>query len=216
MSDELDRRREAATGMLGGDEATYRELLASIVDVARSIFAAEAASIFLLDEEADELVFEAVSGRGEGALVGERFPSSTGIAGFALVTRQPLVVEELADDPRFAREAAESTGFVPKGLMAVPLLHEDRTLGVLEVLDRPQKAAFTLAEMELLGLFANEAAIALDLLQRAREARSVLETEGGESEAVARFVELLADAEPERREAALQLLGAVEKLLRER
>jgi len=133
-----------------------------------------------------------------------------------LVTRQPLVVEELADDPRFAREAAESTGFVPKGLMAVPLLHEDRTLGVLEVLDRPQKAAFTLAEMELLGLFANEAAIALDLLQRAREARSVLETEGGESEAVARFVELLADAEPERKEAALQLLDAVEKLLRER
>ena len=52
--------------MLGGDEETYRELLASIVDVARSIFAAEAASIFLLDEEADELVFEAVSGRGEG------------------------------------------------------------------------------------------------------------------------------------------------------
>jgi hypothetical protein len=44
----------------------------------------------------------------------------------------------------------------------------------------------------------------------------VLETEGGESEAVARFVELLADAEPERKEAALQLLGAVEKLLRER
>ena len=87
---------------------------------------------------------------------------------------------------------------------------------MLEVLDRPQKAAFTLAEMELLGLFANEAAIALDLLQRAREARSVLETEGGESEAVARFVELLADAEPERKEAALQLLGAVEKLLRER
>jgi hypothetical protein len=70
--------------------------------------------------------------------------------------------------------------------------------------------------MELLGLFANEAAIALDLLQRAREARSVLETEGGEADAVARFVAVLADAEPERKEAALQLLDSVEKLLRER
>jgi GAF domain-containing protein len=125
------------------------------------------------------------------------------------------VVEELADDPRFAREAAESTGFVPKGLMAVPLLHEDRSLGVLEVLDRPQKAAFSLAEMELLGRFANEAAIALDLLQRAREARSVLESEGGEAEAVARFATLLAEAEPERKEAALRLLGAIEELLKE-
>ena len=213
MNDDL--RAAVAAGALGSEQS-YRELLQSVVEVARAIFGARASSVFLFDEASDELVFEAVAGEGAEELIGRRFPSSTGIAGWVLVTRQPLVVEELADDPRFAREAAESTGFVPKGLMAVPLLHEDRTLGVLEVLDRPQKAAFTLAEMELLGLFANEAAIALDLLQRAREARSVLETEGGESEPVARFVELLADAEPERREAALQLLGAVEKLLRER
>jgi GAF domain-containing protein len=213
MNDDL--RAAVAAGALGSEES-YRELLQSVVEVARAIFGARASSVFLFDEASDELVFEAVAGEGAEELIGRRFPSSTGIAGWVLVTRQPLVVEELADDPRFAREAAESTGFVPKGLMAVPLLHEDRTLGVLEVLDRPQKAAFTLAEMELLGLFANEAAIALDLLQRAREARSVLETEGGESEAVARFVELLADAEPERKEAALQLLDAVEKLLRER
>jgi GAF domain-containing protein len=210
-----DLRAAVAAGALGSEES-YRELLQSVVEVARAIFGARASSVFLFDEASDELVFEAVAGEGAEELIGRRFPSSTGIAGWVLVTRQPLVVEELADDPRFAREAAESTGFVPKGLMAVPLLHEDRALGVLEVLDRPQKAAFTLAEMELLGLFANEAAIALDLLQRAREVRSVLETEGGESEAVARFVALLADAEPERKEAALQLLGAVEKLLRER
>jgi GAF domain-containing protein len=97
--------------------------------------------------------------------------------------------------------------------MAVPLLHEDRTLGVLEVLDRPQKAAFSLAEMELLGLFANEAAIALDLLLKARAARVVLEGEGGDADALARFAAKLDDAEPERREAALRLLGSLEKLL---
>jgi GAF domain-containing protein len=212
MSDDL--RAAVAAGALGS-ESSYRELLQSIVEVARAIFGARASSIFLFDEASDELVFEAVAGEGAGELVGRRFPSSTGIAGWVLVTRQPLVVEELSDDPRFAREAAESTGFVPKGLMAVPLLHGDRSLGVLEVLDRPQKAAFSLAEMELLGRFANEAAIALDLLQRAREARSVLESEGGEAEAIARFATLLAEAEPERREAALRLLGAIEELLKE-
>jgi GAF domain-containing protein len=212
VSDDL--RAAVAAGALGS-ESSYRELLQSIVEVARAIFGARASSIFLFDEPSDELVFEAVAGEGAGELVGRRFPSSTGIAGWVLVTRQPLVVEELSDDPRFAREAAESTGFVPKGLMAVPLLHEDRSLGVLEVLDRPQKAAFSLAEMELLGRFANEAAIALDLLQRAREARSVLEGEGGEAEAIARFAMLLAEAEPERKEAALRLLGAIEELLKE-
>jgi GAF domain-containing protein len=213
MSDDL--RAAVAAGALGSEDS-YRALLQSIVEVARAIFGARASSVFLFDEPSDELVFEAVAGEGAGDLVGQRFPSSTGIAGWVLVTRQPLVVEELENDPRFAREAAEWTGFVPIGIMAVPLLYEDRALGVLEVLDRPANAAFSLAEMELLGLFANEAAIALDLLQKTRTARSVLESEGGEAEAVARFVSLLADAEPERKDAALRLLRALEQLLQER
>jgi GAF domain-containing protein len=210
-----DLRAAVAAGALGSEE-DYRELLQSIVEVARAIFGARASSVFLFDEDSDELVFEAVAGEGADELVGRRFPSSTGIAGWVLVTRQPLVVEELDKDPRFAREAAESTGFVPRGLMAVPLLHEDRSLGVLEVLDRPQKAAFSLAEMELLGLFANEAAIALDLLQKARAARTVLEQEGGDADALARFAARLDEVEPETREAALQLLDSLERLLRER
>jgi GAF domain-containing protein len=210
-----DLRAAVAAGALGSEES-YRELLQSIVEVARAIFGARASSVFLFDEDADELVFEAVAGEGADELIGQRFPSSTGIAGWVLVTRQPLVVDELENDPRFAREAAESTGFVPKGLMAVPLLHEDRALGVLEVLDRPQKAAFSLAEMELLGLFGSEAAIALDLLQKARAARTVLEEEGGEAQALARFAARLDEAEADKREAALQLLDALGRLLRER
>jgi GAF domain-containing protein len=208
-----DLRAAVAAGALGSEES-YKALLQSIVEVARAIFGARASSVFLHDEKTDELVFEAVAGEGAGDLVGVRFPSSTGVAGWVLVTRQPLVIEELEEDPRFAREVAESTGFVPKGLMAVPLLHDERALGVLEVLDRPQQAAFSLKEMELLGLFANEAAIALDLLQRARDARAILEAEGGESEALARFAAYLADAEPEQREAAQRLLDAIEALLR--
>ena len=61
--------------------------------------------------------------------------------------------------------------------MAVPLLADERALGVLEVLDRPSSRPFSLAEMDLLGLFANQAAIALDLLQRARRARAALDGE---------------------------------------
>jgi GAF domain-containing protein len=207
-----DLRAAVAAGALGSEES-YRELLQSIVEVARAIFGAKASSIFLHDEASDELVFEAVAGEGADELVGQRFPSSTGVAGWVLVTRQPLVIEDLEQDPRHARELAESTGFVPKGLMAVPLLHEDRSLGVLEVLDRPQQAAFSLKEMELLGLFANEAAIALDLLQRAREARAVLAEEGGEATAFARFAARLSEAPEERREAAERLLAALDALL---
>src|ERR671939_500386 len=133
MSEDL--RSAVAAGVLGTDK-NYRELLQSIVEVARAIFRAQASSIFLLDEETDELVFEAVAGEGADTLVGRRFPSSTGVAGWVLVTRQPLVIEDVGADPRFGRQAAESTCYVPKSLMAVPLLHGEAAVGVLEVLDR--------------------------------------------------------------------------------
>jgi len=209
MSDELAAERAAAAGLLGGDEDTSRQLLQSIVDVARTIFAAEAASIFLHDEEADELVFEAVAGRGEADLVGMRFPSSTGIAGFALVTRQPLVVDDLSNDPRFSRDRAASTGYVPDSIVATPLLHDERVLGVLSVLDRARDRPFGLAELELLSRFSTQAAIALDLLQRARTARAAL---GGDRDAglVGRLAALL---DREDTEAARRLLEALEALL---
>ena len=209
MSDELAAERAAAAGLLGGDEDTSRQLLQSIVDVARTIFAAEAASIFLHDEEADELVFEAVAGRGEEDLVGMRFPSSTGIAGFALVTRQPLVVDDLSNDPRFSRDRAASTGYVPDSIVATPLLHDERVLGVLSVLDRARDRPFGLAELELLSRFSTQAAIALDLLQRARTARAAL---GGHRDAglIGRLAALL---DREDTEAARHLLEALEALL---
>jgi GAF domain-containing protein len=121
-------------------------------------------------------------------------------------------------DPRFARDVAESTGYVPQGMMAVPLLHDEQALGVLEVLDRPQQARFTLAEMDLLGMFANQAAIALDLLQRARRARAALDDGGGASDlaVVARLAERIDALEDPARAAGLRLLSALEELLRER
>ncbi len=209
MSDEL--RAAVAAGVLGSEDQ-YRALLQSIVDVARAIFKAKASSILLLDEEVDELVFEAAADEASESLIGKRFPSSTGIAGFVLVSRQPLVIEDVLSDPRFSRETAESTGFIPKGLMAVPLLHEERVLGVLEVLDRPSDTRFTLAEMELLGLFANQAAIALDLLQRARRAHEALRGEG-ELGVISRLAETLEGRREEGSESALRLLAELERLL---
>jgi GAF domain-containing protein len=129
-----------------------------------------------------------------------------------LVTRQPLVVDDLTADTRFSQEAAESTGYVPKALMAVPLLVEDRALGVLEVLDRSSEQPFSLSEMNLLGLFANQAAVALDLLLRARRARAALAGEG-DLGALARVAARIESAGEESRTAGLELLRALEQLL---
>jgi GAF domain-containing protein len=204
---ENDLNAAVAAGVLGSEER-FRELLRSVVEVARAIFRARASSVLLLDEDANELVFEAVVGEGEETLLGQRFPAGTGVAGWVLATRTPLVIEDVGRDPRFAKDVAEDTGYVPEGLMAVPLLADERALGVLEVLDR--QAKFTLEEMELLGLFATQAAVALDLLQRAREAEAALGGDGRLA-VVARVAAALQGREDE---AGARLLEALEEVLR--
>ena len=211
MTGEGSYQEAVAAGMLPSEES-HRALLQSIVDVARAIFNAKASSIFLLDEETDELVFEAVSGEGEGDLIGMRIPSGTGIAGWVLVTGQPIVIDDLTQDPRFARDAAERTGYVPTSLMAVPLVNEETSLGVLQVLDRSTDRGVSLGEIDLLILFANQASIGLDLLQTARRARAVAEQGEGPQAVVARLAQLLEAAdEPE---AMLRLLESLEAVLR--
>ena len=198
-------RAAVAAGVIGSGKA-FHGLLAAITEVSKAIFGAKASSILLLDEETDELVFEAVAGYGEDDLLGMRFPSGKGIAGWVVSTRTPLILDDVQNDPRFAKDFAAGTGYVPQGLMAVPLLYDERVLGVLEVLDRPQQSTFSLQEMELLGLFGNQAAIALDLLQRARQAETLLTDGAGELAVVARLAAAVNALEDDRREAGLRLL----------
>jgi GAF domain-containing protein len=209
MTERTSYQEAVAAGMLPSEES-HRALLQSIVDVARAIFGAKASSIFLLDRDSDELVFEAVSGEGEGDLIGMRIPSGTGIAGWVLVTGQPIVIDDLSQDPRHARRTAEQTGYVPKSLMAVPLVNGETSLGVLQVLDRSTDRALSLGEIDLLILFANQASIGLDLLQTARRARAVAEEGEGGAAVVARIAGLLEETDDA---ASLRLLEALEAVL---
>jgi GAF domain-containing protein len=93
--------------------------------------------------------------------------------------------------------------------MAAPLLDAERVLGVLEVLDRPERSRFSLQEMELLGLFASQAAIAVALLVRARAAERLLEHGDGSLAVVARLAATLEELEDERRDAGIRLLESL-------
>ena len=123
------------------------------------------------------------------------------------------MLEDVTEDPRWGgQEIAERTGYAPNGLMAVPLIHEEDSVGVLQVLDRPQESRFSLQEMDLLGLFANQAAIALDLLRKTRRARAVLEESGADIEALARLAGNLDELEGTEREAGLELIRSLDTL----
>lgn len=203
----------AVSATVADSEQDHRQLLQSVVDVARAILDARASSIMLLDPSTDELVFEAVSGEGEQVLVGRRFPAARGVAGFVLASGEPLIVDDTGASPLFAADIAASTAYLPGSLMAVPLLHRDEVLGVLEVLDRRPDRHRPLGDMDLLGLFARHAAAALAVIQHSREASRVLHS-GGEDYAdlvaVIRTFDALANG---RRDAGLRLLGSLRDLL---
>jgi GAF domain-containing protein len=149
-------------------DITERSLLQAIVEVARVVFGAAASSVFLLDSDSGELVFEAVSGAGEDHLIGTRVPSGTGLAGWVAMSGQPLIVDDVSQDPQFARNVAESTGYVPSSIIAAPLIRDGDCIGVLEVLDAGSHARDELSDLDLVGLLATEGALGLELLTRLR------------------------------------------------
>lgn len=143
-------------------ELPYRTLLEGIVTAARRLFDAGASSVALLDREAGELVFEAATGAGADEILGMRFPAHQGIAGWVVMTGEAIAVGDVRRDPRFAQSFAQSTGYVPTSIMAAPLLVRDEVEGVIEVLDKASAASFGLEDLELLGLFAHPAAVAVE------------------------------------------------------
>jgi GAF domain-containing protein len=142
--------------------AGHQELVRSITSAAESIFGAAACSIALLDETTDELVFYVASGTGAEDVVGMRIPSNQGIAGWVVTSGQPIAIEDVRRDARFAADVAESTGYTPTSILAMPLETERRMIGVIEVLDRDTVQRDGRNDLELLGLFAAQAALAIE------------------------------------------------------
>ena len=194
-------------------DGEQRELLQSIVDVARALLGARASSIFLLDEAAGELVFEAVSGEGSQALIGRRMPAYRGIAGWVVRSGEPMIVEDAATSAHFARDVAESSGYVPTTVVAVPLLHDGRVLGVLEVLDRSTTPEVALDDLALLDMFAHQAAISLRIVQRNRAAGRVLTHGDPELVDIVSVIHALDRLDARRRQAGLALISSLREVL---
>lgn len=142
------------------------DLLQSIVEAAARIFGAAAASIALVNEEKQYLEFKVAYGAGNENLVGLTIPLDQGLAGYVAMTGQPLAISNVQQDQRFNQSFAQRTGYVPRSILATPLLSGDRVIGVMEVLDKISSSSFGMQDMELLSLFARQAAIAIHQSQQ--------------------------------------------------
>ena len=200
-------------------DVVQRRLLQSAVELVRIFFHAAAASVFLADRSSGELVFEAVAGEGEDHLTGTRLTKGTGIAGWVAASGQLVIVDDVAGSSLFAREAAESTGYVPRSIMAAPLLLDGECIGVLEVLDRNIGQRGQLADIDTLGLLATKIAASLELLVRLRwiSTDTPLDQETWQSDAplLQRLADRLPTAPPAVAVTVTRLLGMADDLLAE-
>jgi GAF domain-containing protein len=146
-------------------------VLRSIVEATAALFDAEAASIALFEPATNELVFRVAAGDQGQGVVGLAIRPDQGVAGYVFTTGQPLALSDVAGDRRFGRAAAEQTGYVPRSLVAVPLIDDEGSIGVLEVLDRRSQAAFDLRDVELASVFARQATVAIRSSRLERDAR---------------------------------------------
>lgn len=149
-------------------------VLRSVVEATVALFGAEAASIALFDPAANRLVFRVAAGTHGGGVVGVEIPPDEGVAGYVFTTGQPLALSDVAGDARFGRAAAEQTGYVPRSLVAVPLVDDEGTIGVLEVLDKRDEAAFDLRDVELASVFARQATVAIRASRVERDTATLL------------------------------------------
>jgi len=150
------------------------DLLKSIVEAAGRIFNAAAASILLVNEQEQVLEFKVAYGASNHDLVGVKFPIGKGIAGYVVMTGQPLAISNVRQDARFNQDFAKSTGYVPNSILAMPMLSGEHVIGVMEVLDKIDAKSFGIQDMELLGMFAHQAAIAIDQSQRMDQIKDAL------------------------------------------
>ena len=155
------------------EAALQTKLLRSIVGTTVQLFEAEAASIALYRPEGDTLEFVVAAGAQGQGVVGLKIPADHGIAGHAFTTGEPIAIGESLQDSRFTPDVSAGTGYTPRSILAVPMRSEDRTSGVLEILDK-RDGMFSLRDIELASVFADQAAVAIQIGARALDAQELL------------------------------------------
>ena len=153
------------------------EVLTQVMAEARAMLDAEAASVLLHDPADDELVFAASVGPASETLVGTRMPATEGVAGWVMQEAQPVLVRDAQDDPRFYDRIDTATGLTTRPLLAVPLKHKERVIGVLEAINRAG-GVFDEHDLDLLSTLASSAAIAIEnarLYEAEREQHRLVE-----------------------------------------
>ena len=136
--------------------------LQRIMDRAVQILSAEAGSLFLVDSSGKALTFKVVLGPTGSDLLGMSVPIGKGIVGTVAQTSQPLIINDVAQDPRWNVAFDEATDFQTKDIICVPMVAGHQVVGVIELINKQDGTSFNTEDSNLLLSFAAQAAIAIE------------------------------------------------------
>ncbi|MDX1522118.1 MAG: GAF domain-containing protein, partial [Anaerolineae bacterium] len=136
-------------------------VLNSVMHQVEETLGVEACSLLLLDEATDELVFIAASGAGADRLIGYRLAPDQGIAGWVLKQELPILVNDVKNDPRYFAGLSQSIGVETRSIICVPLRVKEKTIGVIEALNKIE-GNFDQDALKLLDSLSSTAALAVE------------------------------------------------------
>ena len=177
-------------------------LLSQLLDLAQGVTGAEASSVLLYDPKREVLKFSLAKNEVLGDRAGETLKNNIqvkmgeGIAGWVGQNHKSIIVEDAQKDARLLKKADESTGFVTRTLLCVPILYGKDLLGVIQVINSKWKPCFDIEDQEILESFANLAAVAI-IRTRLLDARLKQQRMQVEFEAASRIQSLFWPVIPE-------------------
>ncbi|MCK6624219.1 MAG: GAF domain-containing sensor histidine kinase [Anaerolineae bacterium] len=173
---ESSQRRAAEMALLNDVARTLSstlqldEVLTRIMEQVEGLLNVEAGSLLLTDPATGELVFQIALGDKADEIKPFRIPKGEGIAGEVALTGTPLMIANADQDKRHFKKLDQTTNFLTRNILCVPLVLYDQIIGVLEVINK-REGNFTQTDLELLSSIASYAAIAI---QNARLHENVL------------------------------------------
>src|SRR6185436_7372456 len=150
------------------------ELLQTITATATELLDCEASSILLYDEKNPRLYFAAATGSNPAQLAEIPVPIEGSLAGTIFRTNQPLILNNDEQDPRHYSLVSDHIKFKINTLLGVPMPIKDRTVGVLEAVNK-RDGVFTDRDVAILSVTAAHAAIAINNARLLRTTQQALE-----------------------------------------
>ncbi len=141
------------------------DLLQQIMSTTSQLLRSSACTLMLMDHKTDELVFKIPEGEKSDKLREFRQPAGSGISGYVARIGEPVIVNDVTNDPRFNAKVDLNTGFKTRAVMCAPMIVREKLIGVIEVINKLDKSPYNNNDMALLTTLAAQAAIAIENAQ---------------------------------------------------